>query len=80
MDDKDKAAIRLLMESKTSFRPYYDKGADTWRVDFPDRDSEWSGVEIVNSLFGLFRFDSLFICPEVLCYKASGHIIKLHGV
>lgn len=38
--EKYKAAIRLLSESKTSFCPYYDKGTDTWRVDFPDRDSE----------------------------------------
>ena len=32
--EKYKAAIRLLSESKTSFCPYYDKGTDTWRVDF----------------------------------------------
>ena len=25
---------------KRSFKPYYDRKARTWRVDFPDRDSE----------------------------------------
>ncbi len=38
--EKYKAALRFLSESETSFLPYYDQGAGTWRVDFPDRDSE----------------------------------------
>ena len=38
--NKYMAALKLLSESETSYRPYYDRGAQTWRVDFPDRASE----------------------------------------
>lgn len=38
--EKYKAALRLLSGHAASFKPYYDKGAKTWRVDFPDRDPE----------------------------------------
>ena len=34
------AAIKLLSEAESSYKPYYDRGAAVWRVDFPDRDSE----------------------------------------
>jgi len=34
--NKYMAALKLLSESETSYRPYYDRGAQTWRVDFPD--------------------------------------------
>ena len=38
--NKYMAALKLLSESETSYRPYYDRGEQTWRVDFPDRASE----------------------------------------
>ena len=47
--EKYKAALRLLSEHATSFQPYYDKGSETWRVDFPDRDSEEGGLLYVAS-------------------------------
>ena len=34
-----------------------------------------SGAEIVNSLFGLIQFGSLFLCPKALKIKAFGHFV-----
>ena len=78
--EKYKAAIRFLSESETSFQPYYDKGAKTWRVDFPDRDSEEGDLLYVA---GEYARTGLYFPSNVAATAGkeySGHAHSFEGV
>ena len=78
--DKYKEAIRLLSESESSFRPYYDKGAGTWRVDFPDRDSEEGGLLYVASEYAWSGLYFAYNTAETAGKEYSGHEHCFEGV
>ena len=78
--EKYKAAIRLLTESNTSFRPYYDKGADTWRVDFPDRDSEEGDLLYVASEYARTGLYFPYNVAVTAGKEYSGHAHSFEGV
>ena len=75
-----KAAIRLLSESKTSFCPYYDKGTDTWRVDFPDRDSEEDDLLYVASEYARTGLYYPYNVAVTAGKEYSGHAHSFEGV
>lgn len=78
--EKYKAAIRLLSESKTSFCPYYDKGTDTWRVDFPDRDSEEGDLLYVASEYARTSLYYPYNVAVTAGKEYSGHAHSFEGV
>ena len=78
--EKYKAAIRLLSESKTSFCPYYDKGTDTWRVDFPDRDSEEGDLLYVASEYARTGLYYPYNVAVTAGKEYSGHAHSFEGV
>lgn len=78
--EKYKAAIRLLSESATSFRPYYDKGANTWRVDFPNRDSEEGDLLYVASEYARTGLYFPYNVAATAEKEYSGHAHSFEGV
>ena len=78
--EKYKAALRLLSESATSFKPYYDRGIKTWRVDFPDRDSEEGDLLYVASEYARTGLYFPYNDSETTGKEYSGHTHSFDGV
>ena len=78
--EKYKEAIRLLSEVESSFRPYYDRGAATWRVDFPDRDSEEGSLLYVASEYAWTGLYFPYNTSETKGKSYSGHEHSFEGV
>jgi hypothetical protein len=66
--------------SEKNYRPYYDKAANTWRVDFPDRDSEEGDLLYVACEYAqtCLYFPYNTAAPEAKGY--SGHTHSFEGV
>lgn len=78
--EKYQAAIRLLSEPKTSYKPYYDKGAETWRVDFPDRDSEEGSLLYVASEYAWTSLYYPFNVSDTVGKDYCAHEHSFEGV
>ena len=78
--EKYKAALRLLSESATSFKPYYDGGIKTWRVDFPDRDSEEGDLLYVASEYARTGLYYPYNDSDTAGKDYSGHTHSFDGV
>ena len=78
--EKYKAAIRLLSECETSYRPYYDRGNAKWRVDFPDRDSEEGDLLYVACEFAGTGLYYPYNDSAAAGLEHSGHAHSFSGV
>ena len=78
--EKYKAALGLLSEYAASFKPYYDKGAKTWRVDFPDRDSEEGDLLYVASEYASTGLYYPYNDSDTTGKEYSGHTHSFDGV
>ena len=78
--EKYRAALRLLSEHDTSFKPYYDKGAKTWRVDFPDRDSEEGDLLYVTGEYAKTGLYYPYNDSDTIGKEYSGHAHAFDGV
>lgn len=78
--EKYKDAIRLLSESDTSFCPYFDKDADAWRIDFPDRDSEEGDLLYIAGEFAKVDLCFPYNIAATVGKEYSGHAHSFEGV
>lgn len=78
--EKYKKAIRLLSETESSFLPYFDKGAATWRVDFKDRDSEEGDLLYVVSEYARTGLYFPYNDEATTGKEYSGHAHSFEGV
>ena len=78
--EKYKEAIKLLSEVESCFQPYYDRGAGTWRVDFPDRDSEEGSLLYVASEYAWTGLYFPYNTSETIGKDYSGHEHSFEGV
>ena len=72
--------IKLLSESESSYKPYYDRGTGTWRVDFPDRDSEEGSLLYVASEYAWTGLYFPYNTSETIGKSYSGHEHSFEGV
>lgn len=78
--EKYKEALLLLSEHATSLKPYYDKGAGTWRVDFQDRDSEEGDLLYVVSEYARTGLYYPYNDSDTAGKEYGGHTHSFDGV
>ena len=78
--EKYRAALRLLSEGETAYQPYYDEGAATWRVDFPDRESEEGDLLYIASEFARTGLYFPYHDSATAGKEYSGHAHSFDGV
>ena len=78
--EKYKAAFEILSACESSFLPYFDEGAATWRVDFPDRDSEEGGLLYVASEYAGTGLYFPYNDSATAGKEYSGHAHSFEGV
>ena len=68
------------MKEEHSYRPYYDRGSGSWRVDFPDRPSEEGELLYVAGEFAGTCLYFPYNTSQTSGREFSGHSHSFEGV